>query len=53
MRIREQRKCFKCDKEFSELFRCRIDERKLGFYVVSALKKQKLIIYFIMVEPEG
>ena len=27
MRIREQRKCFKCDKEFSELFRCRIDER--------------------------
>jgi hypothetical protein len=26
VRIRETRNCFKCDKLFSELFRCRLDE---------------------------
>ncbi len=27
MRIREERNCFKCDKSFKKLFRCRFDER--------------------------
>ena len=27
MRIREERTCFKCDKLFSELFRCKYDEQ--------------------------
>ena len=27
MRIREKRTCFNCDKTFSALFRCKIDEK--------------------------
>ena len=27
MRIREERNCFKCDAPFTELFRCKLDER--------------------------
>ena len=43
MRIREQRKCFKCDKEFSELFRCRIDERgNWVFMCVICLEESKI-----------
>ena len=27
MRIREKRNCFKCSKDFPELFRCKFDEK--------------------------
>ncbi|PPR42716.1 MAG: hypothetical protein CFH30_00462 [Alphaproteobacteria bacterium MarineAlpha8_Bin1] len=33
MRIREERNCFKCQKKFSELFRCKTDQKGNWYFL--------------------
>ena len=43
MRVREERSCFKCEKLFSELFRCKYDERgDWVFLCKNCLEESKL-----------
>lgn len=47
MRIRENRNCFKSNKSFSELFRCKLDESGSWFLICKDyLNESKLNILF-------
>ncbi len=43
MRIREERSCFKCEKLFAELFRCKYDEKGNWIFLCkSCIEESKL-----------